>query len=261
KQLRKAESGMVMILCGDTPLIRTKTLAQMIEEHVAKETPLSVMTTSLDDPTNYGRIITDSQGHVLRIVEEKDAAPAEKEIREVNAGIYCVEIGFLLAALRQVDAGNKQGEFYLTDIVGIANREGHGVNRFLCPDPDEVLGVNSRLELAQAHACLQQRRNRELMGSGVTILQPETTFVGKQVRIGPDTVLHPGVHLQGRTEIGSGCIIGPYAVLCGTVLADGVRVGAFSWLAGACAAKNEVIPPGSRIGTAEGENSDVVTGG
>lgn len=244
--LRKAENGTVLILCGDTPLIRSATLERMLKEHFARESPLSVMTTSLVDPAHYGRAITDASGQLIKIVEEKDASPAEREIREVNAGIYCVEIEFLLAALQKIDAANKQKEFYLTDIVGIANQEGHRVHRFLCQDPEEVLGVNSRQELARAHAGLQGRRNRELMMSGVTILQPETTFVGGQVRIGPDTVLHPGVHLRGRTVLGSCCTVGPYAILCDTILADGAEVGAFSWLTGARVAENVTIPPGSR---------------
>jgi bifunctional UDP-N-acetylglucosamine pyrophosphorylase / glucosamine-1-phosphate N-acetyltransferase len=260
--LRLVETGTVMILCGDTPLIRPETLRQMVAEHFAKCTPLSVMTTLLADPVNYGRIVTDVAGNLLRIVEEKDASPAEREIREVNAGIYCVEIRFLLAALRKVDATNKQGEFYLTDIVGIANKEGHAVNRFLCSDPDEVLGVNSRQELALAHAGLQQRRNRELMAAGVTILQPESTFVEKQVRIGCDTILHPGAHLQGRTVIGSGCSIGPYALLRDTVVADGATVGAFSRLAGTHIAEGELVPAGTHIEAEESwANSNAVSGG
>lgn len=245
KHLIQAENGTAMILCGDTPLIRAQTLEHMVAEHFARAVSLSVMTTVLADPTNYGRIVDDGAGNVLRIIEEKDASPEEREIREVNAGIYCAETRFLLAALAQVDSDNKQGEFYLTDIVGIANREGHAVHRFLCPDPMEVLGVNSRQELAQAHAGLQQRRNRELMAAGVTILQPETTFVEKQVAIGPDTVLHPGVHLRGKTVVGRGCSIGPYAILHDTVLADGARVGPSSFVAGAWVAKDQSIPAGT----------------
>ncbi|HWH71798.1 MAG TPA: NTP transferase domain-containing protein [Candidatus Sulfotelmatobacter sp.] len=263
EHLRKVENGTVMILCGDTPLIRTETLGRMVAEHFAQNNPLSVMTTVLADPANYGRIITDESGNVLRIVEEKDASPAERKIREVNAGIYCVDTGLLLGALWKVDSGNKQGEFYLTDIVGIANREGHAVSRFLCPEPDEVLGVNSRLELAQAHAGLQQRRNRELMAAGVTILQPESTFVEKQVVIGCDTVLHPGVHLQGATVVGSGCSVGPYAMLQGAVVGDGARVGGFSWLVGTQVAVGESVPAGTRnIAACEaGGNSNGIAGG
>jgi bifunctional UDP-N-acetylglucosamine pyrophosphorylase / glucosamine-1-phosphate N-acetyltransferase len=239
--------GTVMILCGDTPLIRTETLRLMLQEHFDAGDPLTVMTTILENPTHYGRIVTDGQGKVTRIIEEKDASSEQKQIREVNAGIYCAEIPFLLDSLREIGTDNKQGEFYLTDAVAVAVSKGKSVHRFLCADAEEVLGVNSRIELAQAHSCLQLRRNQQLMTAGVTLLQPASILAEKGVVIGSDTVIEPSVHLQGRTRIGCNCLIGSFVILRDTILADGVCVGAFSHLVGADIGQDEIIPPHTSI--------------
>jgi bifunctional UDP-N-acetylglucosamine pyrophosphorylase / glucosamine-1-phosphate N-acetyltransferase len=240
-QLR-ATGGTVMILCGDTPLIQTETLRLMLAEHFDAGNPLTVMTTVLENPTHYGRIITDGQGKVTRIIEEKDASPEQKQIREVNAGIYCADVRFLLDSLSEVGTDNKQGEFYLTDAIEIAVGKGKAVHRFLCADAEEVLGVNSRNELAQAHSGLQLRRNRHLMTAGVTLLQPASILVEKGVIIGSDTVIEPCVHLQGRTRIGSSCQVGSFVVLRDTTLADRVSVGTFSYLEGVRIGADEKIP-------------------
>jgi bifunctional UDP-N-acetylglucosamine pyrophosphorylase / glucosamine-1-phosphate N-acetyltransferase len=248
EQLRRCGAETVMILCGDTPLIRTTTLSQMLDVHSAAGASLSVMTTVLDDPSHYGRILSDLLGTVVGIVEEKDATPEQKRIREINTGIYCVEIAFLLDSLRKIGTANKQKEFYLTDLVEIAVAAGKPVQRFACPDPGEILGVNSRHELALAHAGMQTRHNQELMTSGVTLLQPASTFIRKNIPIGSDSIIHAGVHLLGSTRIGCNCRVGPYAVLSDTVLADRVEVGAFCHLAGVQIGEGEIIPPRSSIG-------------
>ncbi|MFN2365243.1 MAG: sugar phosphate nucleotidyltransferase, partial [Desulfurivibrionaceae bacterium] len=143
--------GTVLILCGDTPLVRTKTLRSMLDAHHAARAVLSVMTTKMTDPANYGRIVTDEQGDLLRIVEEKDASVTEKSINEINAGIYCVDSAFLFKGLRNIGSDNRQGEFYLTDLIEIARSEGLAVNRHFCEKSLEVMGINSRVELAEAH--------------------------------------------------------------------------------------------------------------
>jgi len=244
-----ASSGTtVLILCGDTPLIRSQTLQQFIDGHRQSGAILSVMTTILDDPTNYGRIVTGEDGQILSIVEEKDANDEVRAIREVNAGIYCVDGRFLLSALKRVGTDNKQGEVYLTDIVAIAKGDGCQVGRFVCGDADEVLGVNSRIELARAHACLQERRNLQLMTEGVTLLNPATIAVAKTVTIGRDTVIHPQVHISGVTTIGSGCRIGPGAVLYNCRMGNSVKVGPLVYLKDIDLADHQVIdPPSSRI--------------
>ncbi len=243
-----AAGGTVLILCGDTPLIRSATLAALVASHHASGAVLSLMTTCLDDPSNYGRIVTDKDGRILAIVEEKDASEAVRLIREVNAGIYCVEAGFLLDALARVGTDNRQGEVYLTDIVGIARGEGREVRRFVCEDAGEVLGVNSRLELAQAHVALCGRRNRELLAAGVTLLDPATVAVAKTVTVGPDTVLHANVEICGNSVIGRDCVVGSGAVIRDCRLGSEVVVGPHAYLEGGEVAAGEVIPPnGIRI--------------
>lgn len=232
----------VLILCGDTPLIRSETLERMLEDHRLKGVVLTIMTTVLADPTNYGRIVTDDQGRVLSIVEEKDADSLVRQIAEVNAGIYCVSANFLFNALRKIGRNNKQGEMYLTDIVAIAVSSGHEVSRFSCEEPQEVLGVNSRIEQASAHSCFQQRRNRDLMLSGVTLLGPESIAVEQRVAIGRDTIIYPYVYIGGETTIGSHCIIEPFTVIYDCKIGDRATVCSHSHL------NDCVIEDGAKIG-------------
>lgn len=240
-------AGTLLILCGDTPLVRPETLLAFVESHRASGARVTVMTTLLDNPAHYGRIITDAAGGVLRIVEEKDASDAERAVREINAGIYCVEIDYLFGALRQIGTDNKQGEMYLTDIVAIARQEGHAVHRWRCADASEILGVNSRVELAQAHRELQRRRNEELMIQGVTIIQPESVQVEKGVAIGRDTILHPGVIVRGNSAIGTACTLEPYALLTNCQIGDGVTIGAFSYLEDCSFFENSAVAPKTMV--------------
>jgi bifunctional UDP-N-acetylglucosamine pyrophosphorylase/glucosamine-1-phosphate N-acetyltransferase len=198
----------IMILCGDTPLLQPETLTAMYEQHTAKESTVTVMTTIVDNPTGYGRIVVDDSGNFSRIVEEKDATPTERNITEINGGIYCVDTTFLFESLGQITGDNAQGELYLTDIIEIAVKQHRPVERFICPDSDELIGVNSRVELARAHALLQQRRNIELMEAGVTMYTPETISIDSQATLANDITLHPGVSITGSSKIEPGCIIG-----------------------------------------------------
>lgn len=220
-------TGTALILCGDTPLVTSSTLRAMIDAHHRQKSAISVMTTFVDDPTNYGRIVTNDHNSIERIVEEKDATPHERQIREINAGIYCVDLAFLFSALRKVGTDNKQGEVYLTDIVGIARNEGHEVGHFVCADPLEITGVNSRVELARANVIMQQRRNVELMVSGVTMLHPDSIFVENSVKIGRDTEIHSHCLLEGDTVIGEGCRIGPFCHLSNCQVPDRVVIKSF----------------------------------
>lgn len=215
---------LIMILCGDTPLIRPETLQAMIRQHQEQAATLTLMTTELDNPFGYGRIISDASGHVLRIIEQKDADETQRAIREINAGIYLAEAGFLFSALRHVGTNNSQGEVYLTDIVGIAVKQGCRVGKFVHNPAIDVLGVNSRVELAQAHTELQMRRNRELMLAGVTVYSPETVLVSPESSIGQDTILHAGVQISGRCEIGAGALIGAHSVLHNCTVAAGEHI-------------------------------------
>lgn len=225
-----SDADTVLILCGDTPLIRAETLDAMIDQHQKNGSTLTLMTTLIDNPFGYGRILRDSEGNVSAIVEEKDADDAQRQIKEINAGIYLVDRSFLFNALKNVGTNNSQGEVYLTDIVSIANEAGHRVDKFLHDCPIDVLGVNSRVELAEAHREIQKRRNIEMMLSGVTMYSPETIFIEQGVRIDQDTTIHPGVHITGKTEIGVGCIIEPCVFLHDCTVKNNAIIGAWSTL-------------------------------
>jgi bifunctional UDP-N-acetylglucosamine pyrophosphorylase/glucosamine-1-phosphate N-acetyltransferase len=219
-----APADLVLILCGDIPLIRPETLQALLRQHQENGAALTVMTTELDNPFGYGRIISGADGRILRIAEEKDADADEREAREINAGIYLADREFLFTSLRQVGRNNSQGEVYLTDIVGIAVREGRRVEKFVHRPALDVLGVNSRIELAQAHAELQMRRNRQLMLAGVTIYSPETALVSPESVVGQDTVIHAGAQISGRCAIGAGAVIGAHCVLHDCSVAAGEHV-------------------------------------
>jgi bifunctional UDP-N-acetylglucosamine pyrophosphorylase/glucosamine-1-phosphate N-acetyltransferase len=232
KNMVKDRSGTVLILCGDTPLVRTETLKEMIENHRAESAQITVMTTLLEDSTNYGRIITDQNGDVVRIVEEKDASDLERRIKEINAGIYCVDSSILFDMLAKVGTDNKQGEVYLTDIVSIAAESNNRVNKYVCRDSDEILGVNSRLELAKAAKVLQQRRNSELMLSGVSIMDPDSTFIDHKVEVGCDTIIFPSVFISGSSVIGERCVINPFVRMHNCSIDPDTNITSFSDLTG-----------------------------
>lgn len=237
----------VMILCGDTPLIQTETLKQMYDQHLAHGGPLTIMTTMVDNPSNYGRIVGNEAGQVLFIVEEKDATPDQKKIREINAGIYCVQADFLFDSLKLVGNNNSQKEIYLTDIVSIATDQGYSVQRYINPLPQDVLGVNSRIELAEAHKELQMRRNRQLMLDGVTMYDPAITSVAPDVKVGKDVILYPAVHLTGHSVIGDSCILENGVIVAESILGENVRVGAYSYLQGCCLDAGKIIAPHSVV--------------
>jgi len=238
-----SETDLVMILCGDTPLIQATTLQAMIETHREQRATLTLMTTLLDQPFGYGRILCDARGKVQAIIEEKDATDEQRRIQEINAGIYLVDRSFLFAALGQVGTDNSQGEVYLTDIVAVANRQGLTVHKFVHPQAMDVLGVNSRVELAQAQAVLQHRRNRSLMLSGVTLQAPETILIAPECAIGQDTAIMGNVRISGGTSVGRECWIASGTVLHDCQLGDGVTIGANSVLEHCRIPEGETIPP------------------
>ena len=239
--------GTIMILCGDTPLILSETLKSMLDVHMSGAHFLTVMTTVLEDSTNYGRILSDEDGCIEAIVEEKDASADQKNIKEVNAGIYCVNSDFLFNALKNVGTDNKQGEVYLTDIVSMAHIAGQKVHKFVCHAHGEILGVNSRVELSQAHTVLQSRNLNSRMAHGVSLVIPETLTVQEQAEIGSDTVLSPNVFICGETTIGKNCVIKPFTYIQDSKIGDNVTVGACSYLQGAVIGDNTTITPCSRI--------------
>jgi len=235
--------GTVLILSGDVPLVKSDSLRTMLADHRESIPALTLMTTTLEDPANYGRIVRNSAGGLLEIVEEKDATDAQKKIREINAGIYCAEVSFLFGALKKVGSNNKQGEIYLTDIVKIAIEKGLQVDIFSGAGGEEVLGVNSRAELAAANKYLQHQKNSQLMADGVSLIDPETIFIQQEVLIGSDTVINANVQISGKSIIGKNCIIGPDVVLHDCLISDNAVIEPFCNLTSCKVQDNQTVKP------------------
>ncbi|HEY0143177.1 MAG TPA: bifunctional UDP-N-acetylglucosamine diphosphorylase/glucosamine-1-phosphate N-acetyltransferase GlmU [Thermoanaerobaculia bacterium] len=214
----------VLILSGDVPLTRPETLRRLIEEHDRSGNALTLLSMKLSDPAMYGRIVRDQDGAVQRIVEFKDASDLEKQIDEVNAGIYIFDGAHLFENLRNLKSNNAQKEYYLTDLLAVIRNGGHRVGAMIIDDPTEALGVNSRAELAQVEAELQRRVVAKLMSEGVTFRNPNTVVIDSSVSIGPDTVVYPFVTLEGTTQIGEGCVIEPGVHLINVSVADDVHI-------------------------------------
>lgn len=202
--------GTIVLMCGDTPLVTEDTIKALLNEHAATGAAATVLTAHMENPTGYGRIIRDEEGKVLRIVEQKDGTPDELAVQEINTGMYAFDSQKLWPCLAQLSDDNAQGELYITDVVGILVNAGERVSAYMTMDEDESLGVNSRVQLAEAERILRNRKLRELMDAGVTIIDPATTYVAPEVVVGSDTILHPGTILEGNTVIGKECEIGPH---------------------------------------------------
>ena len=203
------EDGDVVVLPGDTPLLRPETVASLVELHRSSDVAATVLTMRLVDPTGYGRVVRGKEDRVARIVEHRDSSPEERSIQEVNTSIYCFRRSLLAPALRRLAPDNVQGEYYLTDVIAVLSSAGYVVDSLVVDDPLETAGVNDRLQLAVAEAELRRRTNERLLRSGVTMLDPTNTFVDTTVELGRDVTIFPGTLLQGDTVIGDGCEIGP----------------------------------------------------
>jgi bifunctional UDP-N-acetylglucosamine pyrophosphorylase / glucosamine-1-phosphate N-acetyltransferase len=243
----RAFRGRVLILYGDVPLLRKETIARLSELMDREKHVLTAVTMRLDDPTGYGRVVRDDRGRITRVVEQKDATAEERAIQESNAGIYLVDSEFLESALASLTPQNAQNEYYLTDIVEKAAKDPRGAGAVVVPNPQEVLGVNDRAQLAEVDRVLRSEILAAHMRAGVTIVDPATTYVGQEVTIGRDTVIHPGVHLRGRTKIGSGCTIDTGAILIDAVLHDRTDVRPYSILEGAEVRSGAIIGPFARL--------------
>ncbi|KIL39402.1 bifunctional N-acetylglucosamine-1-phosphate uridyltransferase/glucosamine-1-phosphate acetyltransferase [Gordoniibacillus kamchatkensis] len=216
--------GTTVVVYGDTPLIRAETLQAMVAMHEKSGAAVTLLSAIFADPTGLGRIVRDSGGRVQGIVEQKDCTPQEAAIKEINAGAYCFDNRKLFAALAQVTNNNAQNEYYLTDVIGIMRAQGDIVEAYCTPDADESLGVNDRAALADAERIMRARLNRAHMLNGVTIVDPQATYIEAEVQIGADTVVLPGSMLRGRTVIGSDCVIGPGADITDSTVGDGASV-------------------------------------
>lgn len=206
------DDATIVILPGDTPLLQPDTLDELVATHVANQNAATLLTSVLDDPTGYGRVVRKKDGQVVRIVEQRDASPEELDIKEWNTGILCFRRDLLGPALRNLTTDNAQGEYYLTDVIAALADMGHRIGAVQAP-PEETQGVNDRWQLALAERELRNRTNRRWLLNGVTMLDPRQTFIDVTASIGRDVTLYPGTMLQGSTTIGDGCEIGPDARL------------------------------------------------
>lgn len=259
-QALKGFQGTVLILCADVPLLTEGTVRKFLQSHEESQATLSVLTTKLENPRGYGRVFRGGNGQLLRIVEDKDLQAGEETIREINTGIYCVEAGFLFSALSSLSDQNAQREYYLTEIVEKASSQGKKAMAYVAEDPFEVMGINTRLDLAKANQYLRQKIAERHMLQGVTLMDPQTTYIDRQVEIGKDTMIYPNCYLLGKTSLGESCVVEPGCKLTNTrvgnfvtikassvisesVIEDRVEVGPFAHLR-----PQTILREGSRIG-------------
>jgi len=254
--------GLVIVLCGDTPLIKENTLRKFVEFHNEKKSDITVMSTIFENPANYGRIIRDVDNSLKEIVEEKDATPAQKAVKEVNAGIYCLNWSSVKTAFSQLKTNNAQGEYYLTDIISWGKAQNLGVNAYILEDSDEIYGINSRINLAHAAKIMNRRNLERYMVNGVTIVDPDTTWISEDTEIGTDTIIYPATYIEGKNKIGKNCKIGPMAHLRGGVeICDNVKAGNFVEVKKSKIASNTNVGHLSYIGDSElGEHVNIGAG-
>jgi len=232
----------LLILSGDVPLLEPQTVAGLADLQASTDAGCTMLTTNLEDPTGYGRVILDDSDQVERIVEQADADDEQRRVRLINAGIYCFRTGLLFRTLAECGSDNAQGEYYLTDAIAAIRGTGRDVRQLEVTDPDQVAGVNTRLELSRMDAVLNRRKLEQLMLSGITVVSPATTRVEWDVEVGPDTVLHPHISLEGRTRLGSGCTVRSFCRINDTIAGDGATIREYSLLDGVR------LAPGSETG-------------
>ena len=220
--------GEVIILCGDTPLITSETIKEFVEYHRDNKSDLTVMSAIFENPTNYGRIIRNQDDSLNSIVEEKDATPEQKAVKEINAGIYCINWAKIKPAFNELTSNNAQGEYYLTDIIKWGNEKNLSVNAYTLKNNEEIFGINSKTHLAEATKMLNNKIVQKHLDNGVQIIDPATTWISPETEIGADTVIYPSCYINGKNKIGKHCKIGPFAHLRGdVVLEDYVKIGNF----------------------------------
>lgn len=253
KRAVNEESKNILVLCGDTPLLTASTLNGLIKHHEETCATATILTGEFENPQGYGRIVRSASGSVQKIVEHRDACPEELLINEINSGTYLFEKASLFSALEEIGPDNAQGEYYLTDVISVFCNQGKPVSAFKIEDAQEVQGINDRIQLAYAEQILRQRKNRELMLSGVTLIDPSSIYIDADVIIGRDTIIFPHTFIEGKCEIGSGCHIGPgsriqdciigngsyvyYSVLVESSFGQGCKIGPFAY-----------VRPGSDLG-------------
>ncbi len=248
RAIRKS-AKLAIVVAGDAALLRTQTLASLLDTHRRGEAAATILSAEVPDPAGYGRIVRDAEGRVAAIVEEKSATPEQREIREVNSSIYCFTLEKLWPCLAALRPENAHRELYLTDAIGLLRARNERVLAYIAPDSNEVLGCNTRNELAETDRVLRARKSAELMDSGVTMYLPETIFVDPEVVAGPDTVIEPGAQLLGKTRIGARCKIGAGSILRDARVDDDATIGAQSNLESCRVAAHARVGPFARLRT------------
>jgi bifunctional UDP-N-acetylglucosamine pyrophosphorylase/glucosamine-1-phosphate N-acetyltransferase len=247
--LLAGQSGTVVLLSGDVPLLRSQTVGMLLATHSAAGAAATVLTAVVEQPYGYGRVIR-TDGEIVGIIEERDASPAQRLGREINSGIYVFELAPLFDALRTIAARNAQGEHYLTDLIAVYRRRRLAVETLIVGDPREIRGVNTRSELSEVGTIMRQNKNAELMAAGVTIVDPATTYIDGEVEVGPDTVIHPGVLLQGRSKIGSACEIHASVRIADSEIGDRVTVHNFCLILDSQVAEGASVGPFAHLRSA-----------
>lgn len=244
--LLEGKEGTTLVICGDTPLISNETIENLYNYHEQEGAKATILTAIADDPFSYGRVLRSEEGTVTKIVEQKDATEEEKQVREINTGTYCFDNKALFEALKQVDNDNAQGEYYLPDVIEILNAQDEKVSAYSMTDMADSLGVNDRTALAKANQLMQQRINQQHMLAGVTLIDPDNTYIEAGVEIGPDTTIEPGVYLKGQMTIGSNVTIGMGSVITDSQIADDVTI-ISSNITEATVGQHSDIGPNSRL--------------
>ena len=238
----KPNQGDLLVLSGDVPLISTQTLQRLLDQHIRSGASATLLSTKLEDATGYGRVVRSPSGDVERIVEHKDATDEQRRIPEINTGIYCFAVADLAQIIDELSADNSQKEYYLTDCIGLLRKQNKRVGAVVCEDPSEVSGINSRAELAGIERIVRQKKLKQLMQDGVTIIDPASTYVEPNVQVGADSVLYPNVFLEKGTVIGAGCQIYPNVRISASTIEDGVVV------LDSCLISESHVRTGSQVG-------------
>jgi bifunctional UDP-N-acetylglucosamine pyrophosphorylase/glucosamine-1-phosphate N-acetyltransferase len=242
EKLFNRQEKTLLVLNGDTPFILPETLESFIRNHQSKNAALSLMTAELDRPEGYGRVIRGRSGKIEKIVEEKDASPAQRKIREINTGIYLLDSGVAFEGLRQLTRQNSQNEYYLTDIVAFAVKEKKIIESVKAGHSEEVMGINTRVDLSNAEALVRRKNSEKWMKAGVTLIDPDRTYIEDDVKIGKDTVIYPGAFIKKGSSIGEDCIIGSNTVISNTKIKNRALIREF------CVIADSVIEEGVTIG-------------
>ncbi len=220
----RGKSDAVLVTYGDMPLLKSETLKKLVDLHAASRATITMLTLISDDPMSFGRIVRDEHRRVVAIVEEDVATPEQLSIKELNCGVYCFDADWLWNHLSQLQPAGKKHEYYLTDLIALAVKENCTIEAIVSRDVSEMLGVNTRVQLAQAEKIMRERINQSLMLAGVTLIDPATTYIDAGVEIGADTVIEPNTHLRGKTKIGADCRVGPNTIIRDSQIGDGCEI-------------------------------------